>query len=121
MADIAQKLEALRGLQASLDEHRRGDTSARAPRRYSFGPATRLLRPLNRLRRLSFTSSPVARGRIATLWPYLRRTGIVVGIIAAVLAGGFGILWWRLASGPISLDIATPWITAAIEQNFGSR
>ena len=37
-----------------------------------------------------------------------------------VLIGG-GALWWRLSSGPISLDIATPWLTAAIEQNFGSR
>ncbi|HLA19921.1 MAG TPA: DUF3971 domain-containing protein, partial [Pseudolabrys sp.] len=32
-----------------------------------------------------------------------------------------GILWWRLASGPIALDVATPWITAAVEQNFGAR
>ena len=37
-----------------------------------------------------------------------------------MLIGG-GALWWRLASGPISLDIATPWLTAAIEQNFGNR
>ena len=28
---------------------------------------------------------------------------------------------WRLTSGPISLDVATPWLTAAIESNFGSR
>ena len=32
-----------------------------------------------------------------------------------------GGLWWRLASGPITLDVATPWLTAAIEKNFGSR
>ena len=30
-------------------------------------------------------------------------------------------LWWRLASGPIQLDIATPWLVSAIEENFGSR
>ena len=30
-------------------------------------------------------------------------------------------MWWRLSSGPIALDLATPWITAAIEQNFGTR
>ena len=29
-------------------------------------------------------------------------------------------LWWRLASGPIELDVATPWLTAAIKENFGS-
>src|SRR5262249_30899183 len=30
-----------------------------------------------------------------------------------------GTLWWRLSSGPIELDIATPWLTAAIKENFG--
>ena len=30
-----------------------------------------------------------------------------------------GALWWRLSSGPIELDIATPWLTAAIKDNFG--
>ncbi len=28
-------------------------------------------------------------------------------------------LWWRLSSGPIELDVATPWLKAAIEENFG--
>jgi hypothetical protein len=30
-------------------------------------------------------------------------------------------LWWRLSSGPIELDIATPWLKAAIEENFGGK
>ena len=49
--------------------------------------------------------------------------GVTIGIVAsiAVLAVISCAMWWRLASGPISLDIATPWLTAAIEQNFGSR
>jgi hypothetical protein len=29
-------------------------------------------------------------------------------------------LWWRLSSGPIQLDIVTPWLASAIEENFGS-
>ncbi len=29
-------------------------------------------------------------------------------------------LWWRLSSGPIELDLATPWLSAAIKENFGS-
>ena len=33
--------------------------------------------------------------------------------------GGFLGLWWRLSSGPIQLDIATPWLASAIEENFG--
>jgi hypothetical protein len=30
-------------------------------------------------------------------------------------------LWWRLDNGPIQLDAITPWLVAAIEENFGSR
>ncbi len=29
-------------------------------------------------------------------------------------------LWWRLASGPIQLDVVTPWLASAIEENFGN-
>ena len=29
-------------------------------------------------------------------------------------------LWWRLATGPIQLDVVTPWLASAIEENFGS-
>ncbi len=36
--------------------------------------------------------------------------------LVVVAAGG---LWWRLASGPIELDLATPWLKKAIEDNFG--
>ena len=30
-------------------------------------------------------------------------------------------LWWRLSSGPIQLDVFTPWLVSAIEENFGSH
>ncbi len=30
-------------------------------------------------------------------------------------------LWWRLSRGPIELDLATPWLKAAIEENFGGN
>ncbi|MGH6726442.1 MAG: DUF3971 domain-containing protein [Pseudolabrys sp.] len=40
-----------------------------------------------------------------------------VAVVAVVLAG----LWWRLNSGPIELDMATPWLKAAIEKNFGGK
>jgi hypothetical protein len=53
--------------------------------------------------------------------PVVRRiTVVTMGTVAAVLIVS-GALWWRLASGPITLDVATPWLTAAIEQNFGAR
>jgi AsmA-like C-terminal region/Protein of unknown function len=32
-----------------------------------------------------------------------------------------GLLWWRLASGPLTLDMVTPWLTSAIEQRFGGN
>jgi hypothetical protein len=43
-------------------------------------------------------------------------TFMVVVVVTAV--GG---LWWRLASGPIELDMATPWLKQAIERNFGGK
>jgi hypothetical protein len=43
------------------------------------------------------------------------------GIVVVVAGLGVGGLWWRLASGPIELDVATPWLKAAIEKNFGGK
>src|ERR1700693_2087241 len=51
----------------------------------------------------------------------IRRVGIGSAIVVGVLALGFAALWWRLANGPIQLDVATPWLAAAIEENFGSH
>jgi hypothetical protein len=42
------------------------------------------------------------------------------GAVGALVLIAMVTLWWRLANGPISLDVATPWLTAAIEENFGS-
>ena len=42
-------------------------------------------------------------------------TAITVALVTVAVLG----LWWRLSSGPIELDIATPWLKAAIEENFG--
>ena len=53
--------------------------------------------------------------------PVVRKTTIAAVVVAAVVLVGGGALWWRLASGPIMLDLVTPWLTAAIEQNLGSR
>src|SRR5262249_49853495 len=48
-----------------------------------------------------------------------RRVGIAGGVLVLAVAIGLGLLWWRLNSGPIALNVATPWITAAIKENFG--
>ena len=53
--------------------------------------------------------------------PVVRRVTIGIAASIAVLTVISCAVWWRLASGPISLDMATPWLTAAVEQNFGSR
>jgi hypothetical protein len=52
-------------------------------------------------------------------WPLVRKIAVVSASIAFVITAGLLVLWWRLSSGPISLDLATPWLTAAIEDNFG--
>ena len=42
----------------------------------------------------------------------------------AALTVGFALvlaLWWRLNNGPIEFDVATPWLKAAIQQNFGAK
>ncbi len=95
-------IAALRKLEASLHLHWQAHKA----------PAARATRPM-----------------IVALWrrirpilqrPLMRRSLIGLGAAAAVFAVFFVALWWRLASGPIELDIATPWLTAAIEENFGS-
>ncbi len=51
----------------------------------------------------------------------IRRVGIGVAALAAAVLVGFLALWWRLASGPIQVDVLTPWLAAAIEENFGTH
>ena len=50
-----------------------------------------------------------------------RRLGIGIGLVGAVVLLGFLALWVRLASGPIQVDMVTPWLVSAIEENFGSN
>ena len=51
----------------------------------------------------------------------VRRVLQVAVIVLAVFAVGAGGLWARLAAGPVSVDIATPLLAAAIEHTLGSR
>jgi Protein of unknown function len=50
---------------------------------------------------------------------WVRRLAVVLAALMVIFAGCFGALWWRLGAGPINLDIATPWLAAAIEDNIG--
>src|ERR1700710_1472725 len=51
---------------------------------------------------------------------WAKRIGIVLVVLAFIFGTCFGGLWWRLGAGPINLDMATPWLAAAIEDNIGN-
>ena len=63
------------------------------------------------------------RGRKTRLprCPRLRKLGFVATAIAGFALLVMAALWWRLSSGPIELDVATPWLRAAIKENFGAE
>jgi Protein of unknown function len=50
---------------------------------------------------------------------WVRRIAVVALSLSTIFALCFGGLWWRLGAGPINLDMATPWLAAAIEDNIG--
>ncbi|HEY0568191.1 MAG TPA: hypothetical protein VGD13_08730, partial [Xanthobacteraceae bacterium] len=50
---------------------------------------------------------------------WVKRLAIVIAALMVIFASCFGGLWWRLGAGPINLDMATPWLAAAIEENIG--
>src|SRR5262249_33974323 len=60
--------------------------------------------------------------RLQPLWrsPRLRKFALAAGALAGVAFLGTVALWLRLASGPVGLDIATPWLTTAIKEKFGA-
>jgi hypothetical protein len=50
---------------------------------------------------------------------WVKRIAVVIAALAVIFSGCFGGLWWRLGAGPINLEMATPWLAAAIEENIG--
>src|SRR3954466_9073010 len=50
---------------------------------------------------------------------WVRRLAIVIAALAMIFMVCFGGLWWRLGPGPINLEMATPWLASAIEENIG--
>jgi hypothetical protein len=107
------RLVALQSLEASLETHKRSQAARTA--------ALAAVPPEHE----GVGSAPF-RLRLRPLWFYwhnraVRRTTYALAGVLAVLSLACGLLWLRLASGPISLDLATPWLTSAIAENFGSR
>jgi len=80
--------------------------------------ARRLLSQSNtRFYRLSDRLGSVRRYVAGERWFW--RLAVVVVSLLVIFAGCFGGLWWRLGAGPINLDMVTPWLAAAIEENIG--
>src|SRR5690349_24640678 len=52
---------------------------------------------------------------------WIRRTFWVGGVATGIVLIAVGALWWRLSRGPIEIDVATPWLTTAIAENFGGK
>ena len=50
---------------------------------------------------------------------WVKRLAISIAILMVIFASCFGGLWWRLGAGPINLEMVTPWLAAAIEENIG--
>ena len=81
--------------------------------------ARRLLsRPSSGIHRVGDRISALQRWLAGERW--VRRVAVVIAALAVIFAGCFGGLWWRLGAGPINLDMATPWLAAAIEENIGN-
>ncbi len=51
----------------------------------------------------------------------IKRVALSAIALVGLLILGLGGLWWRLSTGPIQVDAFSPWLVAAIEENFGSR
>ena len=70
----------------------------------------------------AFIALPIrfaAFNRWLTSERWVRRLAVVIGALAVIFGACFFGLWWRLGAGPINLDMATPWLAAAIEENIG--
>jgi hypothetical protein len=113
------RIVALQELEAALDEHRRTQARAGGPEAADVSPSA--MRRLwgvwpDRWRLPAMLRLPFDRKH-----PLVRRLTLAAVAVGVVVLAAGGALWWRLSSGPIMLDLATPWLTSAIEQNLGSR
>src|SRR4051812_30404951 len=110
--DNSPHIAALQELEAALDAHRRTQQGAGEPAR-----AQRTSKPARRawdarqwgLRRPGWRLPFNPWFMFDRRHPVMRKTTIVAGAAGVVVLLGASALWWRLASGPIMFDFATPW------------
>jgi hypothetical protein len=101
---------------SQLDDAEWDDEHDEAARRR----ARRLLaRSNSRYHRLSDGFAAFSRWLSGERW--IKRLGIVIAALIVIFGTSFFALWWRLGAGPINLDMATPWLAAAIEENIGHQ
>jgi Protein of unknown function len=80
--------------------------------------ARRLLsNPRSRFHRLGDYAGRLRRWFATERW--VKRLAVVIAVLMVIFTVCFGGLWWRLGAGPINLEMATPWLAAAIEENIG--
>ncbi len=104
-------LEALRKLEASLHLHLcQRDAPTSADDEVQAAPRARLISPIARLCAFDWRMRR---------WPRLRKLVLGGATLGGLVLLAMVALWWRLSSGPIELDVATPWLTAAIKENLG--
>jgi len=53
--------------------------------------------------------------------PLFRRVAAVVAVCVVIVGGAVAGLSWRLSRGPISFDLATPWLVEAVQQKLGGQ
>jgi hypothetical protein len=105
-------LETLRKLEACLSVK---SPSPQQPRKRA---PDRLVTPAPRVVR--FAIKQLWRTQQLLLRPRLRKAATIAAATGGIILLACVGIGWRLASGPIPLDIATPWLRAAIAQNFGA-
>jgi Protein of unknown function len=71
----------------------------------------------SRIHRIGDHVGSLRRWMVGERW--VKRLAVAAVALAFIFAVCFGGLWWRLGAGPINLDIATPWLASAIEENIG--
>jgi hypothetical protein len=84
----------------------------------AYRRARRLLsRSNSRLHRFGDRLGAFRRWLVSERW--VKRLAVVIAVLLVSFTACFGGLWWRLGAGPINLEMATPWLAAAIEENIG--
>ena len=67
------------------------------------------------------TTITIVRHLLTPRSPWARRILVGTGVVAFAAVASCGIVWWQLGSGPIAIDMVTPWLTSAIEEKLGGH